>query len=70
MKPAAYFYSIISKSAMIKTMLHTTLKELMVAERPLSSFSSAVNTGVAEAKGAKHRITSALRTSSSKGSRK
>ena len=55
MKPAAYFYSIISKSAMIKTMLHTTLKELMVAESSLSSCSSSVNTGVAEAKGEKAR---------------
>ena len=44
---------------MMNTMLHTTLKELMVAERPLSSFSSAVKTGVAEAKGAKARITKA-----------
>ena len=59
-----------TSSTTVMTMLHTIAMELMALDRPTSPFSSLVKPGTALPMGLKARITSACRTSSSKGSTK
>ena len=56
-------------SPTITGMLHTTDREFTALDRPMSPSSSEVNAGAAEEMGLNSRITIALRTSASKGSR-